>query len=77
MRTSAITLQPPSYEFPFGTDDLGRDIYSGVVHGARTSMLIGVSVALISGVIGLLIGIAAGFFGGWVDELLMRVTELF
>lgn len=77
LKTTSATLEPPSREFLFGTDDLGRDVFSGVVHGARTSLLIGLSVAVLSGLIGLMIGMVAGYSGGWIDDLLMRLTELF
>jgi peptide/nickel transport system permease protein len=76
-KTSAAALRPPSREFVFGTDDLGRDVFSGVVHGARTSLRIGLSVALLSGAAGLLAGLPAGYFGGRVDAALMRATDLF
>lgn len=76
-KTSAHTLRPPSSEFWFGTDDLGRDVFSGVVHGARTSIAIGLTVALMSGLIGVLVGSAAGYAGGLLDDVLMRVTEAF
>jgi peptide/nickel transport system permease protein len=76
-QTSLYTLQPPSREFPFGTDDLGRDVFSGVIHGAQTSLLVGVSVAVLSSLLGLLVGLVAGYFGGLADEVLMRLTELF
>lgn len=76
-RTSASTLQPPSLQHLFGTDDLGRDVFSGVVHGARASLLIGLTVAALSGLPGLLIGITAGWLGGLIDDVLMRITELF
>ena len=76
-KTSGHTLRPPSAEFWFGTDDLGRDVFSGVVHGARTSILIGVTVALLGGLIGVVVGSAAGYAGGLLDDLLMRLTEAF
>ena len=76
-QTSTATLHPPSSQHLFGTDDLGRDVFSGVVHGARTSLLIGLTVAVLSSLIGLLIGVSAGWIGGLVDDLLMRLTELF
>ena len=62
---------------PLGTDQLGRDILAGILHGARISLLIGVVATLISITIGILIGAVSGYFGGWIDDLLMRVTEAF
>ncbi len=62
---------------PLGTDQLGRDILAGILHGARISLLIGVVATLISISIGVLIGAVSGYFGGWVDDVLMRVTEAF
>ncbi len=76
-QTSAASLRPPSAQFLCGTDDLGRDVFSGVVHGARISISIGVTVALLSSLLGVLIGATAGYAGGLVDDLLMRLTELF
>lgn len=70
-------FEPPSREHPFGTDEMGRDILSQVVYGARTSLLVGVLAALLTVVIGTSIGILAGYFGGIVDDLLMRLTDLF
>jgi peptide/nickel transport system permease protein len=77
MKTSSATLHPPSRQYPFGTDDLGRDIFSGVVYGARNSLLIGLTVAVLSGLIGAVVGMIAGYAGGWLDDVLMRFTELF
>ncbi len=76
-KTSDEALQPPSAKFPFGTDDLGRDVFSGVVHGARVSLSVGVIVAVLSGFFGALVGLTAGYAGGRLDDLLMRLTELF
>lgn len=70
-------FEPPSREHPFGTDEMGRDILSQVVYGARTSLMVGVLAALLTVVIGTSIGILAGYFGGIVDDLLMRLTDLF
>ncbi len=77
LKTSNETFQTPSAKFLFGTDDLGRDIFSGVIYGAQTSILIGVSVAFLSGFIGVFIGSIAGYAGGIWDDFLMRLTELF
>ncbi len=74
---SGEVLQPPSVRHPFGTDDLGRDIWSGVVHGARVSLLIGVVAATLASALGIAIGGIAGLRGGVVDEVLMRIAELF
>lgn len=63
--------------FPLGTDSLGRDIASGLVHGARISLLIGVISTLAALLIGVPIGAVAGYYGGAADDLLMKVTELF
>ncbi|HVS85380.1 MAG TPA: ABC transporter permease [Gaiellaceae bacterium] len=71
-------LHPPTtagHHF-FGTDDIGRDYFSGCILGIRTSLEIGASVALLSTIVGLLVGAAAGYFGGWIDNLLMRITDL-
>ena len=70
-------MSPPGADLLLGSDFLGRDILAGIVHGARTTVLVGFSATLFTVVIGLVIGVLAGFYGGWVDNLLMRVTEFF
>lgn len=70
-------LRPPSAQHWFGTDQVGRDIFSRVLYGARVSPLIAVFVLLIACVIGIPLGVAAGYFGGWLDEVIMRVTDIF
>jgi len=70
-------LSPPSRAHPLGTDNLGRDLLTGIVHGARTSMTVVVAVVAISSMIGLLLGVVSGFWGGWVDDAIMRIAELF
>ncbi|CAG9251798.1 Peptide/nickel transport system permease protein [Paraburkholderia unamae] len=64
-------------QYWLGTDSMGRDIASGVAHGARVSLLIGTSAALVGLVIGTLVGAVGGFFGGVTDNVLVRITELF
>jgi len=73
----ADRLLPPSGKYLFGTDGLGRDIASRVVYGARVSLAIAFLVAAISTPIGMLIGILSGYLGGAVDEILMRLADIF
>lgn len=68
--------QSPTLRHPFGTDDLGRDQLTRVLYGGRISLLVGLCVALASSVIGTTVGAVAGYFGGWVDQLLMRLVDL-
>jgi peptide/nickel transport system permease protein len=70
-------LLPPSAGHLFGTDGLGRDIFSRVVHGARVTLTIALLVAAISTPLGAVLGILAGYLGGAVDEILMRVADIF
>jgi peptide/nickel transport system permease protein len=70
-------LSPPTLAHPLGTDALGRDLLSGVIHGARTSLLVAAGVAVMVVLIGTTIGLVSGYLGGWVDDVLMRGTELF
>lgn len=73
----APPFSPPSRNHIFGTDELGRDIYSLFLYGTRVSLIIGVSAAFLSGIIGGIIGLISGYVGGWVDDVLMRITEAF
>jgi peptide/nickel transport system permease protein len=70
-------LAPPLSEFPLGTDTLGRDVPAGIVHGARTSLAIALVATALALLLGTLLGGLAGFYGGVVDDALMRVTEFF
>jgi peptide/nickel transport system permease protein len=72
-----LVLHPPSAQHWFGTDNVGRDVYSRVLYGARISPLIAVIVLAISCAVGIPLGVAAGYFGGWLDETIMRVTDIF
>ncbi|GAB3352390.1 ABC transporter permease [Modestobacter lapidis] len=69
-------LQPPSPDHPFGTDDLGRDVFSRVILGAAVSLRVGLIAVSISLVVGTLIGLLAGFYGKWVDDVLMRLMDM-
>jgi peptide/nickel transport system permease protein len=73
----AHTLEGPSFKHFFGTDYLGRDEFTRVLYGGRISLLVGFSVALSAGIVGAFVGALAGYYGGWIDNILMRVTDLF
>jgi len=68
---------PPSWEHPFGTDYMGRDVLARVLFGGRSSLSIGILVVLIAVGIGMPLGSLAGYFGGWLDEVIMRITDMF
>lgn len=68
--------QPATREHWLGTDELGRDELSRLLYGGRISLLVGVSAALLSTAVGLLVGAIAGYYGGWIDQLLMRFVDL-
>lgn len=72
-----IKLQAPSLEHLMGTDELGRDIFSRVVYGARVSLSAALAAVGLSLIIGIPLGAIAGSFGGWVDNLIMRITDVF
>jgi peptide/nickel transport system permease protein len=73
----ANILRPPSREFWLGTDDLARDIWSQIIYGSRISLMIGFLAAALAVFIGSLVGLIAGFYGGRIDELLMRIVDFF
>jgi len=70
-------LQPPSWEHLMGTDQAGRDVFSRVLYGTQTSLSIGVVTVLIGMFLGVIIGAISGYFGGWTDEIIMRIVEIF
>jgi peptide/nickel transport system permease protein len=70
-------LQPPSASHLLGTDYLGRDILSRVIHGARISLIPALVVVVVAGAVGSLVGLVGGYVGGWLDESLMRLTDVF
>ncbi|MEU9976246.1 ABC transporter permease [Streptomyces sp. NPDC051014] len=77
-----LRLRPPAWQHGgsgahlLGTDQLGRDMLSRVVYGARVSLLVGAGAALLAGVIGTVVGLSAGYLGGWVDRTLMRLADI-
>jgi peptide/nickel transport system permease protein len=71
----ANKLQPPSLSHPFGTDPLGRDMFTRVLYGGRVSLRVGLMVVVITLMIGVPVGAISGYFGGWVDNVLMRITD--
>jgi peptide/nickel transport system permease protein len=73
----SASLTPPSADYLLGTDKLGRDILSRMLHGARISLRVGVVVVASAGSFGALVGLLAGYVRGWADELLMRITDIF
>ncbi len=75
--TAIAGVCPPSLAHPFGTEQLGRDLLTRIVFGMRTSLLVGAYTVALAVAIGLAVGLSAAFFGGWIDEGLMRVTDIF
>ncbi len=73
----AIALKPISAQHWFGTDEFGRDVFSRLVYGSRTTLYISILVTVVVAPIGFIIGATAGYLGGWVDVVLMRVTDIF
>lgn len=66
----------PSWDHPLGTDDLGRDLLSRIIHGTQTSLLVGFSTVALALVFGVVLGLLAGYFGGWFDAIIMRYIDL-
>lgn len=77
----AKRFRPPAWqaggssEFLFGTDHLGRDVLSRLIFGARVSMVVGFTAVMFAGVVGTVLGIVSGYLGGWVDQVIMRITD--
>ena len=67
---------PPGTEFLLGTTNLGRDIYAQLVHGTRSALAVGLSAAVIVATVGTVVGLMSGYFGGWIDALLMRIADM-
>ncbi|WP_432357295.1 ABC transporter permease [Sporosarcina sp. UB5] len=79
----AKMLKPPSWleggdkEHLLGTDNLGRDVLSRIIYGSRVSLLVGIASVILAGAIGIVVGLAAGYYGGWLDSILMRIVDSF
>jgi len=69
-------LQSPGLAYPLGTDDLGRDVWTRILYGARISLLVGFVAVGIATVIGIFVGALAGYYGGWVDAVIMRLVDI-
>ena len=69
-------MSAPSSEHLLGTDDLGRDLFSRIIHGTRISLFVGVTTVVIALAIGIVLGVLAGYFGGWFDTIIMRYIDL-
>ena len=69
------TLQSPSMRHLLGTDDLGRDVLSRIIYGSQISLMVGIVVVTIAGVIGMFMGLVAGYFGGWINAVIMRIND--
>ncbi len=78
-----LYLRPPawmeggSWQFPLGTDSLGRCVLSRIIYGSRVSLLVGAASVMISGMLGVVLGLVSGYYGKWVDDLIMRVADIF
>jgi peptide/nickel transport system permease protein len=74
IRPEAI-LQPPGVQHLFGTDDFGRDVFSRVIYGTRVSLMVCIISVSVCSILGLILGVAAGYFGGWIDLVIMRIVD--
>lgn len=76
-QNSAHSYESPSKEFPLGTDKFGRDVLSRLIYGSRQSLTMGVVAVGIAAIIGIIVGAIAGFYGGWVENLIMRFLDIY
>lgn len=77
MVTRPLLWPGEAWAHPLGSDSMGRDVLAGIAHGARVSLVVGLIAAVLSVAIGVLVGAVGGYFGGWLDDVLVRITELF
>jgi ABC-type dipeptide/oligopeptide/nickel transport system permease subunit len=76
LRLPPAWIEAGNSTYPLGTDDVGRDILSRLIHGARISMSIGLSVVFLAMSVGTVLGLFAGYYGGWIDKIVMRITDI-
>lgn len=76
LRLPPAWIEAGNSTYPLGTDDVGRDILSRIIHGARISMSIGLSVVFLAMSVGTVLGLFAGYYGGWIDKIVMRITDI-
>ncbi len=76
LRLPPSWLEAGNTLYPLGTDDVGRDVMSRLIHGARISMSIGLSVVFLAMTVGTVLGLFAGYYGGWIDKVVMRITDI-
>jgi len=72
-----VWMEKGSFEHPLGTDNLGRDVLSRIIYGSQVSLLVGICAVFVAGTIGVVLGLAAGYYGGWVDRIIMRIVDAF
>ncbi len=72
-----VWMENGSPDYPLGTDNLGRDVLSRILYGSQVSLLVGICAVVVAGMIGVLFGLLSGYYGGWLDALLMRTTDAF
>jgi len=70
------TLQPPSWQYPFGTDNLGRDVFARTIYAARIDLMVGLITTYVPLVLGVLLGLVAGYRGGWLETVVMRAVDV-
>src|SRR5579884_3546797 len=76
LTNSSISLLPPGHGHPLGADSMGRDIYSRIVYGARISLAVGLGSTALGSLFGVILGLASGYIGGWIDLVIQRIVDI-